>query len=601
MAAREVPPRKGPSRDDLPVPPPSKVTPESLRDFRTQLTRGEDAVDPATWAGSVPAQWGIAPRVRVGRSRWFNLLWLLPIGFVLLIAGVALAKELRDLPAVRSFIGQYPGAVDPPNGQVGIPAWVGWQHFLNLFLMTFIIRSGVQIMTDHARLYWTRHSTPGREWFRFQKEVPDDPLWTAKQDSVTLPGQVGLPGIRHSIGLARWWHLGVDMLWLLNGAIFYVMIFLTGHWQRLVPLSWDHIPNAVSVAIQYLSLDWPVDDGWVAYNSLQVIAYFITVFIAGPLAILTGLGMSPVLSTRFRRISSVLSIQTARSLHFLVMVWFLLFIVMHVTLVVTTGLRENLNYMYASRNDDSWVGFWVFAASMVIVIVGWVAATPLTLRHPRAVQRVGYALIGPVQRLFEHIDAKPGQYTEKDISPYLWHNGKYPETDEYKALYENNFADYRLRIGGLVDKPVDLDLTQLRALPHHEQITQHFCIQGWSGIAKWGGVSMQTIVDLVHPKPEAKWVIFYSLGDGPDGGIYYDAHPIEQMSYHLTMLAYDMNDNALDYGHGAPLRLRNEVQLGFKQVKWIKGIEFVEHFSQVGGGQGGYNQDHEFFGYRQSI
>ena len=601
MAAREVPPRKGPSRDDLPVPPPSKVTPESLRDFRTQLTRGEDAVDPATWAGSVPAQWGIAPRVRVGRSRWFNLLWLLPIGFVLLIAGVALAKELRDLPAVRSFIGQYPGAVDPPNGQVGIPAWVGWQHFLNLFLMTFIIRSGVQIMTDHARLYWTRHSTPGREWFRFQKEVPDDPLWTAKQDSVTLPGQVGLPGIRHSIGLARWWHLGVDMLWLLNGAIFYVMIFLTGHWQRLVPLSWDHIPNAVSVAIQYLSLDWPVDDGWVAYNSLQVIAYFITVFIAGPLAILTGLGMSPVLSTRFRRISSVLSIQTARSLHFLVMVWFLLFIVMHVTLVVTTGLRENLNYMYASHNDDSWVGFWVFAASMVIVIVGWVAATPLTLRHPRAVQRVGYALIGPVQRLFEHIDAKPGQYTEKDISPYLWHNGKYPETDEYKALYENNFADYRLRIGGLVDKPVDLDLTQLRALPHHEQITQHFCIQGWSGIAKWGGVSMQTIVDLVHPKPEAKWVIFYSLGDGPDGGIYYDAHPIEQMSYHLTMLAYDMNDNALDYGHGAPLRLRNEVQLGFKQVKWIKGIEFVEHFSQVGGGQGGYNQDHEFFGYRQSI
>jgi len=238
---------------------------------------------------------------------------------------------------------------------------------------------------------------------------------------------------------------------------------------------------------------------------------------------------------------------------------------------------------------------------MVIVTVGWVAATPFTLRHPRAVQRIGYALIGPMQRLFEHIDAKPGQYAEKDISPYLWHNGKYPETDEYRALYENNFADYRLRIAGLVDNSVDLDLTQLRALPHHEQITQHFCIQGWSGIAKWGGVSMQTIVDLVKPKSEVQWVVFYSLGDGPDGGIYYDAHPIEQMSYHLTMLAYDMNDEPLDYGHGAPLRLRNEVQLGFKQVKWLKGVEFVEDFSQVGGGYGGYNQDHEFFGYRQTI
>jgi sulfoxide reductase catalytic subunit YedY len=138
-------------------------------------------------------------------------------------------------------------------------------------------------------------------------------------------------------------------------------------------------------------------------------------------------------------------------------------------------------------------------------------------------------------------------------------------------------------------------------MPLHEQITQHFCIQGWSGVAKWGGVSMQTILELVGPQPDAKWVVFYSLADGPDGGIYYDAHPIEQMSNHLTMLAYDMNDVPLTFGHGAPLRLRNEVQLGFKQVKWIKGIEFIAHFSEIGGGYGGYNQDHEFFGYRQSI
>jgi hypothetical protein len=200
-----------------------------------------------------------------------------------------------------------------PNGPQGIPAWVGWQHFFNLFLLTFIIRSGVQIMTDHPRLYWTRHSTPGRDWFRFQHAVPDDPLWTAKQDSVSLPGQVGLPGLRHSIGPARWWHLGVDVLWLTNGAVFYVLIFATGHWQRLVPTSWDTIPNAASVAIQYLSLHWPTDDGWAAYNSLQLFAYTITVFVAGPLAIITGLGMSPALSTRFRRISSVLSTANTRT------------------------------------------------------------------------------------------------------------------------------------------------------------------------------------------------------------------------------------------------------------------------------------------------
>jgi sulfoxide reductase catalytic subunit YedY len=272
-----------------------------------------------------------------------------------------------------------------------------------------------------------------------------------------------------------------------------------------------------------------------------------------------------------------------------------------VTFVFTTGALVNLNHAYAGRNDHGWVGFAVFAASMVVVVVGWVAATPFTIAHPRVVQRVGQAIVGPLQHLFENVDPKAGQYTEADISPYFWHNGQYPDSDEYKGLFDSNFVDYRLRIHGLVDNPVELDLAQLRALPHHEQITQHFCIQGWSGIAKWGGVSMSTIVDLVKPHPEVKWVVFYSLGDGADRGTYYDAHPIEHMGHHLTMLAYDMNDQPLSFGHGAPLRLRNEIELGFKQVKWIEGIEFVAHYAEVGGGYGGYNQDHEFFGYRQSI
>jgi methionine sulfoxide reductase catalytic subunit len=599
-------------RIDLPVDI-SPVTPESVHppvagpavtdSFRTQLTRGEQVVDPATWSGSVPVAQGIAPRLRTGRSRWFNLLWLLPIGFVVLLVAVAAAKGLRGIPAVQEFIARYPGTVEPtgPAAGTGTPLWVGVQHFLNLFLLLFILRSGLQILSDHPRLYWTRHSTPGRDWFRVQKPVPADPLWTAKQDSISLPGNVGLPGLRHSIGLARWWHLGVNTLWLANGLLFYILLFATGHWQRLVPTSWAAFPHALSVLIQYLSLDWPTENGWVAYNSLQQFAYGITVFVAAPLAVLTGLGMSPALSTRFKRISTVLSIQTARSLHFLVLIWFLVFIVMHIALVATTGALRNLNHIYAGRDGAGWAGFWIFAVSMVIVTVGWVAATPLTLSHPRLVQRVGAALIGPVQRLFEHVDATPGQYTDKDISPYFWHNGKYPDSVEYATLRAGGFADYRLRLNGLVKHPVELSLAQLRSLEHHEQITQHFCIQGWSGVAKWGGVSMQTLMDLVEPMPEAKWVVFYSLGDGADAGVYYDAHPIEQMGNHLTMLAYDMNDEPLPFGHGAPLRLRNEVQLGFKQVKWVKGVEFVAHYSEIGGGHGGYNQDHEFFGYRQAI
>jgi DMSO/TMAO reductase YedYZ molybdopterin-dependent catalytic subunit/thiosulfate reductase cytochrome b subunit len=437
--------------------------------------------------------------------------------------------------------------------------------------------------------------------FRIQKPVPEDPLWTAKQDSVSLPKHFGLPGLRHSIGLARWWHLGLDMLWLLNGAIFYILLFATGQWHRIVPTTWQVFPSAGSVLIQYLSLHWPTESGWTAYNSLQLLAYFVTVFVAAPLALLTGLGMSPALSTRFKPVSRVLSIQVARSLHFLVMVWFVFFIAIHLTLVFTTGLLRNLNHIYAGRNDTNWWGFGVFCVAVALLTVAWVAATPFTLRRPRAVQRMGYALVGPLQRLFEHVDATPGQYSEKDVSPYFWHNGAFPQTEEYGRLFDEGFASYRLKIHGLVDNPVELSMDEIRALPHHEQITQHFCIQGWSGVAKWGGVSMSTILDLVKPRPEARWVVFYSLGDGPDGGLYYDAHPIEQMRYHLTMLAYDMNDEPLSYGHGAPLRLRNEIQHGFKQVKWVAGIDFVADFSEVAGGYGGYNADHEFFGYRHTI
>ncbi|MEO9223938.1 MAG: molybdopterin-dependent oxidoreductase [Acidimicrobiales bacterium] len=598
MTADPRPPR--PRSSD---PREAAISPDRVRSFRYQLTPGEDVIDTDTWAGSVPQVGGIAPRIRVGRSRWFNLLWLLPIGLGLLIVAVAIAKGLRNDPAVERFIQRYPGTIPSshPAQTTGFPAWARWQHFFNLFFMIFIIRAGIQILSDHPRLYWTRHSTPGKDWFRMQRPVPDDPLWTAKQDSISLPAQVGLPGLRHSIGLARWWHLSVDMFWLLNGAIFYILLFASGRWARLVPTTWKVFPNALSVLIQYLSLHWPTEAGWTAYNSLQLLAYFLTIFVAAPLALITGLGMSPALSTRFKRISKVFSIQTARSLHFLVLCWFLFFIVIHVSLVFTTGLLVNMNHIYAGQTNDSWLGFWLFAASMVVAIGAWVAATPFTLRHPRVVQRVGQAVIGPLQHLFEHVDPKPGEYTERDISPYFWHNGQYPDSDEYKALFDGGFADYRLVIDGLVGNPVALDLEQLRSMPYHEQITQHFCIQGWSGVAKWGGVSLRTILELVKPHPEAKWVVFYSLGEGADKGVYYDAHPIEHMSHHLTMLAYDMNDEPLTYGHGAPLRLRNEVELGFKQVKWIKGIEFVIDYSELGSGKGGYNEDHEFFGYRQSI
>ena len=112
---------------------------------------------------------------------------------------------------------------------------------------------------------------------------------------------------------------------------------------------------------------------------------------------------------------------------------------------------------------------------------------------------------------------------------------------------------------------------------------------------------MRDILDLVKPTAEARYAVFYSLADGADGGRYYDAHSIENMRHELTILAYEMNGKPVSVLHGAPLRLRCENELGFKMVKWIVAIEFARDFADLGAGQGGYNEDHEFYGYRMPI
>ncbi len=561
------------------------------------LTPADDRVLLNDW---LPPQTGVVPRVRIGRH-WINVLWILPLGFVFAVIGVAIAQALRDLPAVQAFLLRYPGA--PPSAAIvgtGFPAWLRMQHFLNLFFMTFIVRAGLQILADHARLDWKRDCTPGTEWFRFQKEVPAGRIWTAKDDSVSLPGWLGLPGIRHSIGLARWWHFSFGLLWMINGVAVYALLFWTGQWQRLVPTTWAVFPNAASTFLQYLSLSFPVDQSWSRYNSLQQLAYFITIFVAAPASILTGFMQSPAISNRLGWFGRVLNRQRARSLHFLAMWWFLLFILIHVTLVLITGMRVNLNMMFAGVHDGSWSGLAIFVPAMALVAVAWWLASPFTLRHARLVQRLGELMMWPFNALTEWWDPN-SHLAEKDISPYFWPNGTMPNSTEFDALVAGGFAGFVLRVGGLVETPRMFTYAELKAMPKQEQITTHFCIQGWSGVARWGGVPMRHIVELVRPTPEARYAVFYSLADGADGGRYYDVHKIENMRHALTILAYEMNGAPVSVLHGAPLRLRCENELGFKMVKWIAAIEFVDDFADLGAGQGGYNEDHEFYGYRMPI
>lgn len=572
-------------------------TPQGHDPLAQSLSAADDRVRLSHW---LPPRQGILPHIRIGQ-RWYNTLWALPIGAALLLAAVATAQSLRELPTVQAFIAQYPGiAQAAPRVESGFPWWLRLQHFLNMFFMLFIIRAGIQILADHPRLYWRRDSTPGTEWFRFQHEVPKDRIWTAKDDAVTLPQWLGIPGLRHTIGLARWWHFSVNLLWTLNGIAFYVLLFATDQWQRIVPLTWEVLPNAVSTAIQYASLNFPVDQGWTRYNSLQQLTYFITVFIAAPVSIATGILQGPAFSNRLGWLGRVLNRQVARSIHFLSFTWFVAFIAAHGVMVFITGLRENTNHMFAGVHDASWSGFALFLPAMAILVLAWLWASPFTLRNARLVQKAGHFMVGWLKGLAEWWDPR-SQLTEADISPHFWPNGTMPASPEYEALVANGFQDYRLRVGGLVEQPASFSLDELKAMERQEQITTHFCIQGWSGVAQWTGVPVRRIMEAVKPQAKARYAVFYSLADGGDGGRYYDVHKVSNMHHHLSILAYEMNGAALPVLHGAPLRLRCENELGFKMVKWIAAIEFVEDFKDLGAGQGGYNEDHEFFGYRMPI
>jgi methionine sulfoxide reductase catalytic subunit len=250
---------------------------------------------------------------------------------------------------------------------------------------------------------------------------------------------------------------------------------MTDQWQRLVPMSWEVIPNALSTLLQYLSLSFPANDGWLRYNSLQQLAYFMTVFVAAPLAAFTGLMQAPAIGNKLGWLGRIFNRQAARSIHFLVLCWFLFFICVHVTMVFVTGLRANLNHMFYGVNSEGPQGLWVAVVAMTVVFIAWVWASPFTLRNARLVQRVGEMLLGRIKGIGEWWDVST-QYTEAEISPRFWPNGKLPTSGEFNSLVNGGFRSYTLRVSGLVEEPREFTYAEIQAMPKQEQITCHFCI-----------------------------------------------------------------------------------------------------------------------------
>ena len=215
--------------------------------------------------------------------------------------------------------------------------------------------------------------------------------------------------------------------------------------------------------------------------------------------------------------------------------------------------------------------------------------------------RMAEGLTRRAQRLLIPRDALAPEYDVSQISRDFRPNGSVdPAAADYVALRDGGFADYRLVVDGLVERPLSLSLEELRARPARTQITKHDCVEGWTSIGQWTGVRLETLLDEAGLKPEARYVVFHcfdALSQSEDGVRYYESIDLIDARHPQTILAYDMNGETLGVPHGAPLRLRVERQLGYKHAKYIRRIEAVESFAHIGRGQGGFWEDEGYDWY----
>ena len=216
---------------------------------------------------------------------------------------------------------------------------------------------------------------------------------------------------------------------------------------------------------------------------------------------------------------------------------------------------------------------------------------------------MGERLTYSVQRAILGRDALAREFTEADISPAFRANGSTDPVDEnYRKMAQNGFADWTLKVDGLVEHPFEASLAELRAMPSRTQITRHDCVEGWSCIGKWTGVALSQILDRAGVQDTARYVVFHCADTMDDGSLdgptpFYGSIDLIDARHPQTILAYDMNGEKLKVPYGAPLRLRVERQLGYKMSKYIMRIELVESFDDIGDGNGGYWEDNGYQWY----
>jgi sulfoxide reductase catalytic subunit YedY len=494
------------------------------------------------------------------------------------------------------------------------PWWLRATHFFNFLFITLLVRSGLQVLASHPKLYWSDDALPNTEWLRvgdreretdIEKdaivETPDeDILWTAEDEVADWPSWFSLPG-GDNLGMGRHWHFWGATGWVLTGVLYVFLLFVAGEWGRFVPTSLAIFSQAWDALLTYAQFQVPHVEG---YNALQQLTYFSVIFVLTPIQIATGVLIAPALRANFPNWFGSIR-QAARSIHFVGLILFVLFTLGHTALVGIHGFGPQLAKIVLGSATASHT----LAIALTIIGIGAVVAFHVvgTWGSLRAPMRTKKLLEIGIEPLFKFLFHHHVTVTEDSgrVSSFARVNGRPPQNDEYRQHVADDFENWTLEINGQVENKCSFSLAELQEMPCRSQRTRHDCIQGWTYYAQWGGIPVSELIDRCQPTEDANFAVFWTLDEkweyGEDGQysephpdvpeFYYEAIYMDKATEPTTILAYEMNDENLPIAHGGPLRLRIESQLGYKMAKWVCGIEFVESLDEVGRGQGGWRDD----------
>ena len=418
-------------------------------------------------------------------------------------------------------------------------------HWINTLTFIALVVSGSAILIAHPRLYWGETGAFGGPAL------------------VELP----LPLNLDQSGWGRSLHFLAAWICLLNGTVYVLSGLIRRHFTTAMPTT---------------------------YTATQRLAYIGVVFVALPIMVFSGLAMSPAVTAALpMTVQAFGGYQSARMIHFVGTCVLLFFLLGHLTMIYLAGFR--------SRVHDMIVAGAAASPSRRRFIVGTAAggAAALLIRRygfvppdHTGVLGVGHTMTYTGQRLLLRHQPLAREFRREHISsnfPAI--NTILPEDIAYRRDMTQGFSEWRLTVDGLVARPSEFSLAELRSLPSRTQITQHVCEQGWSAIAEWTGVPLSVVLNAVGVLPQAQY-IFFNCVDG-----WWDSLDMADAWHPQTLLAYGMNGGDLAVAHGAPVRLRVERQIGYKNLKYLSSITITDTAADWGKGKGSQGAENGYCWY----